>query len=662
MKKIWIVLFSTVAVQSIFAQSRKDSLKTAEIKEVIVIGTDNISNKQEKPLGSIEEYLQKSPSINMIRRGAYAWETVINNMQTERALITIDGMRIFGACTDKMDPVTSYVEVSNLSEAEIISGQQGSCHGSTIGGAVDLKRQKGNFGENQWDFNVSSGFESVNQQKIFGAGARYQHRKFYVKADLMSRDAENYKAGNSKEILYSQFSKINASGNFGIKLTENQSVEGSIIYDKAVDVGYPALPMDVSLAEALITSLNFNMIPKSEIFQNWDIKVYYNTITHRMDDTSRPNVPIHMDMPGWSKTYGYYSQLKAEIKNHQLLMNLNGFYNQSVAEMTMYPNNTEGSLMFMYTWPDVRTAYQGIFIEDQLTLNPNVLFKITGSLGLHSNKIASEFGLNSLRIFYPHMDEEKSGLLKSISANFEYKGNELNYGFGGGFGDRAPSVSEGYGFYLFNSAEQYDYIGNPDLKNESSAEANAFVTWKKNNFYVKISGSYFHISDYIVGEIIPDLVPMTIGGKGVKRYTALKSATIFNSALETELRFLNHFKWKAQLTYSLGRDFENHPLPYISPFSLLSSARFEKGRFSTEASVLANSRQTNFSSAYGETETPAFAVVQLSAGYRFLFGKNKIHTKIGVENLLDTQYNTYSDWNTIPRPGRNIYVNIHYQF
>jgi iron complex outermembrane receptor protein len=35
-----------------------------------------------------------------------------------------------------------------------------------------------------------------------------------------------------------------------------------------------------------------------------------------MDDTKRPNVPIHMDMPGWSKTYGYYSKVKAKYKKH----------------------------------------------------------------------------------------------------------------------------------------------------------------------------------------------------------------------------------------------------------------------------------------------------------------------------------------------------------
>ena len=31
---------------------------------------------------------------------------------------------------------------------------------------------------------------------------------------------------------------------------------------------------------------------------NWETKLYFNTITHTMDDTKRPDVPIHMDMLG----------------------------------------------------------------------------------------------------------------------------------------------------------------------------------------------------------------------------------------------------------------------------------------------------------------------------------------------------------------------------
>ncbi len=663
MKKGIFCLFLTVLYSQSFAQhSESDSLKYESIQEVIVIGSTKISSKEEKPLSSIDEYLQKSAKIDMVKRGAYAWEPLVNNMPTERTLVTIDGMRIFGACTDKMDPVTSYVEVSNLSEATVNSGQEGSCHGNTIGGAVDLKRTQSIFGAEKWSFNVNTGFESANQQKIFGAGANFKNEKFYTDASFMMRDAENYKAGKNREVPYSQFSKINFSGISGVKIGTNKLVEASVIYDKATDVGYPALTMDVSLAEALITSLKFQVLPANNFIKSWESKIYYNTVTHRMDDTKRPNVLIHMDMPGWTKTLGYYSNLKSKLGNHDLSANLNGFYNSSSAEMKMYPTNPNESPMFMFTWPEVKTLYQGIYLEDIWKISERSSLKLVANSAYHRNKVESAFGLNSLQIFYPEMTAENTRFLKSISANFRGQKDSWEFGFGGGFGDRAPSVSEGYGFYLFNSMENYDYIGNPNLKNESSLEANAFLGLKENNSSVKLSSSYFHISNYIVGKIIPNLAPMTIGAKGVKAYTALDYATIFNISLDTEFKLASFLKWNSQLVYSRGRDNSEHNLPWMSPFAYRSSLKFEKNKLSATLAIEGNAKQTEFAAEYGEAGTDAYSITNFGVGYIFNLSKVKILTKMGVENMFDIYYRTYSDWNNIPRMGRNFYLNMNFNF
>ena len=143
MKNLYFIAILLFSMSSLFAQEKEiDSLKKIDLKEVILIGKNaQLEQKQLKPLATIDEYLQQSGTVEMIKRGGYAWEPNINNMSTERTVITIDGMRIFGACTDKMDPITSYVEVSNLSEAEISSGQNGSCHGPTIGGSIRFKKK-----------------------------------------------------------------------------------------------------------------------------------------------------------------------------------------------------------------------------------------------------------------------------------------------------------------------------------------------------------------------------------------------------------------------------------------------------------------------------------------------------------------------------------------
>ena len=661
---ILIHLFLFVSAQvtnksELVEQTKKDSLNPIQLQEVIIIGKKaQLSDKQSKTLTTIDDYLQKSAKVDMIKRGAYAWEPIINSMPTERTLITIDGMRIFGACTDKMDPITSYVEVSNLSEATICSGQEGACFGSTIGGSIDLKRNRNNFGNQKWNLNLNSGFETNNQQKIIGTALNYTDNLFYVDTDFMLRDAENYKAGNNKEVLFSQFKKMNFSVTSGFKLSKNKLIEASLIYDKATDVGYPALPMDVSIAEAIITSLKYEYIPLNSIVTNWETKLYFNTIMHKMDDTKRPSVPIHMDMPGWSKTYGYYSKIKAKYNKHNLLVNLNSFYNKSLAEMTMYPADPYENLMFMLTWPNVVTFYNGLFIEDYYDLNCHSNIKVSASIGNHYNKIESELGLNSLQILYPEMEAQNTRFLKSFSANYNTSKNGFEFGFGAAYGERAPSITEAYGFYLFNSFENYDNIGNPNLKNETSLEGNAFVGLKKEKIKMKITSSYFHISNYIVGKPDTSLIPMTIGATGVKIYTALDYATIFNISLTSEIKFSKQLKWNSQLVYSRGKDFNNVNLPFISPISYSTSIAYSKEKLSSEIVFQGNAKHTNFGGIYGEDKTPDYAIINANFGYKFNINKSKLITKFGIENILDTYYSTYSDWNNFPRQGRNFFVNL----
>jgi iron complex outermembrane receptor protein len=661
MKKL-VVFFLSFSFYFSFSQE-VDSLKTKELKEVLVVGTKApLHEKQGKTLATLDEFLQKSTKVDLIKRGAYAWEPIINGMASERTVITIDGMRIFGACTDKMDPVTSYVEVSNLSEATISSGQQGSCHGNTIGGSIDLKRSQRQFTNAGWEFFVNSGYETNNRQKIIGSAINYADSLFYVDTDVMYRDAENYKAGNNKEIHFSQFRKLNLSATSGHRLSHNKNIEASVIFDRATDVGYPALPMDVSLAEALITSVKFNYKPNLEQIENWEIKLYFNTITHTMDDTKRPDVPIHMDMPGWSDTYGFYSKINGKYNKHSFLANWSSFYNRSVAEMTMYPSNPDENLMFMYTWPDVRTLYSGIYLEDNYGFNCHTNLKISANLGFHNNNVASDFGLQSLQIFYPDMEASNSRFLKSIATNYSYDKNGFSYGVGMGYGERAPSVSEGYGFYLYNSFDGFDYIGNPNLKNEKSLEGNATIGYKKSQWQTKLSASYFHIYDYIIG--IPDVsvAPMTIGANGIKVYTALEYATILSTDFAVSYQLADDWIWKGQLVYNLGKDNESNGLPFMSPVNFMTSLGFRPGKFTSEIILKGNATQTEYNAFYGEDKTPNYAILNANFGYKFNFDKAKLVLNTGVENVSDSNYTTYTDWKNLPRMGRNIFINLMFQF
>lgn len=644
--------------------SANDTLKNSNLKEVVLTYSKEKELVDKKPLTTIDDYLAKKENITLVRRGAYAWEPLINNMTIERTRQTIDGMQIFHACTDKMDPITSYVEINNLDQIDVTSGSQGSIFGPTLGGSIDLRTKKLAFTEDkQFSGQVQTGFESINKQKIVGGNFDFTSKKFYASGSIMFRDADNYKAGGNKEVLYSQFRKLNTSGILGYSINKSNSVEAAIIYDKATDIGYPALPMDVSLAEAIITSVKHTYIPTDSWVTKWETKLYYNTITHRMDDTNRPDVAIRMDMPGWSDTFGAYSTISATAKeNHHLSATVNTYHNKSIAEMTMFSTLTNAVNMSVYTWPNVKTTYVGGTFKDHWQIDDSQSLMLTASIGSHNNTV-SEAGVNQLRIFLvdDSFKKDKTRVVGNFAANYEKLQDNWVYGVGIGYGNRAPSVSEGYGYYLFNSGDKYDYIGNPGMKNESSYEANLFVKYVTPAFSTKLSGNFFYLDNYIIGVITPPFNAMTPGGNGLKIYQNIDHAIQATIDWNFKYNVDTHWTVSGGVGYSYGKDKDENTLPFISPIAYRAAVDYKYNSFNTQLGVTGNAIKSNAAEAYGETTTPAYATLNYNANYKFNFGTQILSIGAGVENILDTNYTTYSDWNKIPNPGRNFFVNLSYK-
>lgn len=643
----------------IFSQEKKDSI--IHLKEVILIGkTEHFKDGNPKMTQSVEDYLESSQRVNLIKRGAYSHEPMLNNMPTERSVITIDGMRIFGACTDKMDPVTSYVETNNLSEIDIQSGQEGSHCGATIAGNIDLKRKKIPFlSQNQWKGNLQTGLESNNLQNIWLSQLQFSSQKTSADFSFSYRKAGNYFDGNRTEILYSQYEKYNASLSISRKIFEKNIISADFILDYAKDVGYPTLPMDVSKAKALIGSVSFqrNFEPNS-ILNHWKTKLYANSIFHEMDDTTRPNVPVHMDMPGWSDTFGFFSTLSLEKNQFSSEINLNAFHNKSIAEMTMYYKNA--GTMFMYTWPKVGTLYSGISIHNQWKINNLQKIKFGGNFGFHQNRLGNDIA----RIFYPDLPMKKNRILPSINAGFEQKLKDFSLSLHLGYGERAPSVSEGYGVYLFNSFDAFEYIGNPFLKNETAYDGQFSASFSNEKLKVNSKISYFFIKNYIVGKIANFKGGSTMmhGSRGLKEYQSLNYATQINFSTDFEYQFLKNLFWKGGITYAYGKDFLGETLPFIRPFSYQNSIEFRKKNTRINIGFNGDLKQKNYNPNYGEDATNDYFLVHFSIQHRIKFNEQNIEIQTGVENLLNRYYSTYADWNNFPRMGRNIFLAVKYSF
>lgn len=663
MVRVMILVLGLFSCSSIiFAQDQLHLQDSIQRIDSILI-TASRSKKIETDIKmaiSVDEFLASSSAISFIKRGAFAWEPLLNNMSTERTNITLDGMHIFGACTDKMDPVTSYIETNNLSSIAIHSGQEGSIYGSTIGGNIDMQRRQVPFGLNKkWTGSYQTGFEFNNRQFFNLANLTFSSNRFVADGSISLREAANYTAGDKQEVQHSQFHKFNSSLALAYKTSELSSVRVDAIYDKAWDVGFPGLPMDLWLSRALITSVSYKQLFEERLVRAWDSKVYFNALEHYMDDTKRPDNLVHMDMPGWSTTYGLLSRIDLVNGNYTGEVVFNAYDNVSIAEMTMYPQDRSNKTMFAYTWPWVTTRYAGISTKHTIGLRGRQRINFGAGLGWNYNYSKYvEFNW----IFYPGASQRKNRVLPSLTASYEWSKDNYFVSLGTGYGQRAPSISEGYGYYIFNSYDRYDYIGNPDLKNETSYEANLSMAWRKERVGLEAKANYFHIQNYIVGQILDLGSPMNYQSVGVKGYISLPYARIVNLSMSGNYDILPHLHWKGTLVYARAIDNHGENLPFIRPLSYQSSLHYMFRHFGIQSSIQGDFAQRHYSSPYGESGASAYHIWNASADYTFHIHTIKAVLQLGAENIMDTYYSTYADWGNIPRMGRNIFTALKVNF
>lgn len=645
---------------SAFGQTPSDSVsQVASLGEVTVTSAVGIANKVDGKgrAASIEEHLQRLRGVSMVKRGAYAWEPVVNGMTTERVSTTIDGMKIFYACTDKMDPVTSYVESGNLQRVRLDGGLDGNPQATgNIGGSIDLKLRKAGFGDTGSSLNATLGYETNGHLQVYGADGAYSSRRFYTNAGAFYRHADNYRAGGGQEILFSQFQKVNAFTNFGVQPADGHIVEATVIFDRATNVGYPALTMDVSDATGVITSLAYRRQWEQHWLERWETKAYYNHITHNMDDTHRPDVLIHMDMPGRSSTTGLYSLLQATCGHHRLTANYDAYFNTLFADMTMYVANV--SPMYMLTWPDVATFSNGLSLSDDILLAKGHTLRLSAKGSWQQRRIRSDEGFRTLAIYFPEMSRRQADLTGRLSLSYTYDHDNLQLSIGSGIGSRTPTVTESYGYFLNNTFDRYDYIGNPHLRHERAIELKLSAAWQSRFVDARLETNAFFFSNYIIGRPDDRLSAMTIGAAGVKIYQNLSSAQVLNVYGTVLLKLLPLTTWEHRIGYSYGRDHTGTPLPLIAPLNYSSVVRYTGRRLEFEAGTELVARQHRYSARYGERPTPAYAVWHASAGWRFGVRGAAADLHIGVENLFDRRYTTYSDWNHLPQKGRSFYANL----
>ena len=664
MKK-FIIGAAIITSGSLFAQ---DSTRVIELKEIIVNGSQLTANQKllnvfrTNNATTLEDIMSRLPELSLIRRGSYGMEPSIRSFNGGQVNVLLDGMRIHGACTDKMDPATIYIEPINLDNLQVQTASTGFMSGSAIGGTVNMKMAEPDFSNNyQLTGTVSSGYQTAAKSLYEAARLNYAAGKWAFRASGVYRHSKNYRSGAGAVIPFSQFEKVNYS--LSAKYQQNQYtyIKADLLADDGWNIGYPALPMDVGYAAARIGSVSIHNENRNHLFYRWQAKLYANVVRHFMDDTHRPNVAMHMDMPGKSKTVGAFADAEMKISNTQkLLLRADASSTFLKASMTMYQ---PGELpMYMLTWPDNRKNQYGLSAAWLIQADSNWKVQLSSRADFINYTLTSTEAKDQMSVLgYTKMN--RNDVLKNFSAVVTKSiSKKVKATASITYAERIPTASELYGFYLFNANDGYDYIGNVLLKKETSLQGELSVAYTTSNSSIKITGYYSKLSNYIKGNINASYSAMTIGAKGVKSFVNIPNAAILGAEASAVVKATSNMDVISTLRYTYARDNDQQPLPLIAPLKNISSIRYHAAAFWAQLESEAAAEQNRINTKAGEDATPGYALLHIRTGYNFNIHKNSVELQAGVDNVLDKNYHEHLDWGNIARPGRNIYLQVKLSF
>lgn len=662
LKYIIIIIFvilsraNTSSLDSIFLEYN--------FEEIEVIDDRFELDNQTKLFESTENVLQQKQSIELIRRANFASEPTIRGFSQGQISMTFDGMRLFPACVDRMDPVSSYIEIENLENLYLSESNYDLTNGGSIGGSINFSHKKPIQGEGLKLY-TENHYGSVSNLFINRSRLNYSYGRFDILSSFSLRNSSDMMAGNSELLSNSGFYKHNAKFNIRYRDSDKITHDLEYIFDKSKDVGYPGLIMDTRNTDMHSISYNLKMIDELD---NHNIKIYFNRIEHLMDDYDRSFEEImtrdimpgmYMPMFGNNSTFGlrYDSRLLTR-ENSFLKLSLENYYFSAFADMEMIaadPNN-QFSNMYLYNLGDTYTFNSGFAATYYYQFTEKINSVFSGRFDFQNRDVTNSDAILMASSYWNSETTENNDFILNFSTLQELKLSELhsiNISFA--YSERAATHIENFAYYIYNISDNSIYMGNPNLNKEKAIQMQSSYRIKSDKSNLKLTGFGNYIIDYIAGTL--DTSSGTIFGQNFRNFSNIGEAYIIGIESYFSHQLDEYFSLNLDLKYQYSNSIRfNESLPFTPPLSgnLTMIYNIESLR------LIVNTRFAGSQNRFSETilkedKTPAFAIINLSGAYVL---SKTFNLKFGIENILDKYYHEHFSISNIPNPGRNFYLSL----
>lgn len=639
------------------------------------------------------EFLRREPNVSGIRKGGGNIDPVIRGFKFSQLNVQNNtGQKIEGGCPNRMDPASSHIDINDISRIEIIKGPYALRYGPNFGAVLNLVTEKARpYEKFELHAKAIKGWESNwggNKEHVTITGG---NRNIYFALTGNHQDYGNYKDGNG-EVVHSSFKKYNYSAELGISPWEKHRVLLSYKNSHGRDVMFPALPMDEREDNTQLMAADYHYLNPGNMLHSIDAKVYNSDVNHEMDNKSRPfsDTVTAVSIIDAKNTGG---RLDFGLRKDASLLNIGMDYEnifkdgRRVKTLIMQPGlpvKTEN------LWSNAHIKNMGFFVEYKRQMNHRLDWVLSGRIDI--NKASSDpmqmKNMMGNDVYYN--DSTSSNFVNvSLSTGLIYRfSKQLSVDLALGRGARSPDMAERFITLLPVGYDNYDYLGNPQLKPENNHQADLTFNFDDDKFGKMSLNSFFSwVTDYITGIKVPpsEVMPQTKGVLGVKKFENIDNVYLYGFEFSWFTPEKHPVGGSIIAAYTAGSNPEainyivengqvvgseivnNDPLPEIPPFEANFRVHYFlfENKFKPEIHLRFVAGQNRISQAFDEIGTPGFITAGINASYKV---NQYLSFAGGVNNLFDKDYYEHLNRRIIGshaalyEPGRIFYLNVIIKF
>ena len=623
-----------------------------------------IREVRESPARDMGEALKAVDGVSIVRKGAIANDVVIRGMQKDNINVFLDGVRLHGACPNRMDPPSFHYDFAEVEQVKVIKGPYDLANPGSLGGVIEAVSKKPKKGWGTELPATGGSYDSVNSSAVgsyggdtFDALLGYAFKYSAVPVSGSGKriteiypesSANRYKDGEKDGKAYLMNT---AWTKWGYNISENSRTEVGYSFQDAEHVLYPYLLMDAENDRTNRVNWTYDAKELSPLVKEAKVQFYWDSVTHLMNDqyrVSSNNMPRRYSMQTDASTQVLGAKVTGGLAVGPGQLNLGiDYYNRNWDATNVRRSYNNYAAVNMI--PNVYIDNAGLFAEYVVPFGEKV--KVTA--GARGDLTWAKADKS------PVFSQTASADFANVSANAQitYKPMEgLETYLGLGRGTRTPDPQELF-MGLPSSMGKPGSQGNADLHATANNQMDVGIKYGTDKFYVNGSFFYGYLTDFI------NIYQMSATYRSYQNI----NATMWGYELSSQYSLPLDLFLKGSLSYTWGDNRDKHqPLSEMPPLHGSVGIRYDNNAFFLEAMENLSSRQQRTDSSLQELPTAGYVTTDLKTGFHY----EKLAVYGGVNNLLDIQYYNYLSYQRdpfasglkVPENGRNFYVTVQYLF